>query len=42
MAYQPKPGTLLYSNMLNDIETGKMRFHEELKNRVILGDKDKT
>lgn len=26
MAYQPKPGTLLYSNMLNDIETGKIKI----------------
>lgn len=26
MAYQPKPGTLLYSNMLNDTETGKIKI----------------
>ena len=26
MSYQPKPGTLLYSNMLNDIETGKIKI----------------
>lgn len=26
MIYQPKPGTLLYSNMLNDIETGKIKI----------------